>query len=205
LALCNSRLAEKNRIDYCGHVSDFISQIAHYLDSLLHHYEGLWPSACTWWFSTILEPKFHSVAYIFLLASTKLQSPKIRQAAFGSLFLYPLVFVVKCSVGRARPYLNEDIFSCAPFSFNELYSSFPSSHAAALGLFLSIFRPRLWPLLAPLALVRVLEGVHYPSDVLAGFMIGFFIPRFSNRILSIVASVPPLSTLIKYFKPASSP
>ena len=145
----------------------------------------------------LIEPKTHSILLILFLAATRLKAKKIRQAAFASLSLYPLIFGIKLFVGRSRPYLNEDIFSFHPLSFQEIHSSFPSSHAAALGLFLSIFRPKFWPLLVPLALVRVVEKMHYPSDIFAGLLLGFFLPKLTNAALSYFEKKAPLKWFLK--------
>ena len=57
--------------------------------------------------------------------------------------------------------------------------SFPSNHATivgALAVGLALTRPRLAPLVLPLgvlaALSRVVAGIHYPHDVLAGLLLG---------------------------------
>lgn len=145
----------------------------------------------------LIEPKIHSVLLICLMLVTKLQLKKIRQISFASLFLYPLLFVLKIAFGRARPYLDESLFSLHPFRLDPSFSSFPSSHAAALGLFFSIFPIPGWQALSFLAFVRVAQGVHYPSDVVIGFLIGFLIPRATNVVLNKLETYPPLSWWVK--------
>ena len=88
-----------------------------------------------------------------------------------------IYWVVKRSTRRCRPFEQcDDIRACmvAPDRF-----SFPSGHvlhATAFALLLSAFHPALaWPLglfAAVLALARVVLGLHYPSDVLAGAVLG---------------------------------
>lgn len=89
--------------------------------------------------------------------------------------------VLKHIAGRARPKYLDMVgpFHFDLFSLNASYASFPSGHtitafacASAMALFLPRWR---WPLLALAALValsRLAVGAHYPSDVLAGAIIG---------------------------------
>lgn len=102
--------------------------------------------------------------------------------AFVTLMLtWGLNLVVKTGVQRARPVLDEAVAHAPGFSF-------PSGHAmntAAAGIVVTAL---VWPLLGPRAravvplvagllvvltgLDRVLLGVHYPSDVVAGVVLG---------------------------------
>jgi len=94
-----------------------------------------------------------------------------------------LVHLVKLIVGRARPELFSELgaYSLTPFAYNDLYSSFPSGHSAAVGSFFGAFSmlaPRLRPLFLLGALTigvsRVIVGAHYPSDVAAGLLLGLW-------------------------------
>lgn len=88
---------------------------------------------------------------------------------------------VKALVGRARPVV-EDAVAHAPGS------SFPSGHATQITATTVTLTLLFWPLLGPRARVvvpvvggvlvlltgldRVLLGVHFPSDVVAGMLLG---------------------------------
>ena len=94
-----------------------------------------------------------------------------------------LVHLVKLVVGRARPALfaEHGAYSLTPFAYDDLYSSFPSGHSAAVGAFFGAFSmvaPRLRPLFLVGALTigvsRVIVGAHYPSDVAAGLLLGLW-------------------------------
>lgn len=94
-----------------------------------------------------------------------------------------LVHLIKLIVGRARPELFADhgAYSLTPFAYDDLYSSFPSGHSAAVGAFFGAFSmlvPRLRPLFLLGALViglsRIIVGAHYPSDVAAGLLLGLW-------------------------------
>ena len=94
-----------------------------------------------------------------------------------------LVHLVKLIVGRARPelFVEHGAYSLTPFAYDDLYSSFPSGHSAAVGAFFGAFSmlvPRLRPLFLIGALTigisRVIVGAHYPSDVAAGLLLGLW-------------------------------
>jgi undecaprenyl-diphosphatase len=91
------------------------------------------------------------------------------------------VTIVKRIIGRARPLVEGGIdpFLYRPFGWSVEYASLPSGHAANVGaaaIALGALWPRARPLLWSYALVimvsRVVVAAHYPSDVLAGVMVG---------------------------------
>jgi undecaprenyl-diphosphatase len=98
----------------------------------------------------------------------------------GTVVAYAASEALKLVVDEERPCravrtLFEPVAECpAPGDW-----SFPSNHAtlaAALAVGLALLRPRLAAVTLPLAgaaaLLRVLVGVHYPHDVLAGAVLG---------------------------------
>lgn len=97
---------------------------------------------------------------------------------------YGLVVGLKLAVGRPRPYVRRPLVSRASRygpSQGEKYQAFPSGHAAvsaALATSWSLTHPR-WYVVGPsatwaagVALSRLYLGVHYPSDVLVGTVLG---------------------------------
>src|SRR5690606_485612 len=91
-----------------------------------------------------------------------------------------IVTFLKRLIGRARPRVGEGAFSFEPFAVDSSYASFPSGHSTTVGamtailfLFLPRARPAILLLGTWLALTRVIVGAHFPSDVIAGFSLGF--------------------------------
>jgi undecaprenyl-diphosphatase len=91
-----------------------------------------------------------------------------------------LVAVAKRLIGRARPLRVEgvDIYF-APFSWRVDYASLPSGHstsafaaAVAIGALFPRARIALWIYAGLIALSRVVLTAHYPSDVIAGAVVG---------------------------------
>jgi membrane-associated phospholipid phosphatase len=91
------------------------------------------------------------------------------------------VSLAKNTIGRARPSAPTGgvIWEPHMLAFKAAFASFPSGHATTAGataMLLALVWPRGWAAfhLAGIAIAgsRVILGVHYPSDVMAGYTIG---------------------------------
>jgi len=95
--------------------------------------------------------------------------------------------LLKQTIGRARPTLHGEVgaFYFSSWTLDYHYASFPSGHAttaAAFCMALIILFPRLrligLTLILWIAGSRAIIGVHYPSDVIAGVMLGVWFTIF---------------------------
>lgn len=128
------------------------------------------------------------------------QYPLIKLAYSQSLFYFSAITVSdilanlgKFLVGRARPKFLDELgaYHLKPFSIGHDFASFPSGHSATFGslaLILVVWFPR-WrfvsmPVLFLFACSRVPIGAHFPTDVLAGFTLGFLASLWLARFLA---------------------
>lgn len=116
---------------------------------------------------------------------------------------YGLVVGAKHMVGRPRPYVHRPLEARAdrhrPPAPGDAHLSFPSGHAslsAALVTSWGLSYPR-WYVVAPgalwatgVALSRVHLGVHYPSDVLVGTILGTGIALLVHQVRHAVTPAP---------------
>jgi len=121
--------------------------------------------------------------------------PGVRRTALLSLESFlttsAIVFGLKAVAGRARPYSGETPRDFHPFSFKNSYFSFPSGDAA--GAFsvattiadqtdVFLVDAACYGLAGLVAVNRVHDRKHWPSDVLAGSAIGYFVAKQVCRL-----------------------
>jgi len=106
-------------------------------------------------------------------------------AALGVPLTLILNFFVKTAVRRERPRL-EDVEAAGPLPAS---LSFPSAHAATsfagatlIGALAPPLRPGLYVAAGLMAFTRPYLGVHYPSDVVAGAVVGTVLGRVLTRV-----------------------
>jgi membrane-associated phospholipid phosphatase len=160
------------------------------------------------------------------LAALPTHMSKVSQAVLaavmvrvGFLFLaigVPGLFVtiVKRMIGRARPMVGGHIdpFAFVPFKWTAAFSSLPSGHATTAFSVLVAFGS-LWPrwrteliiYAALISLSRMVVTAHFPSDVIAGAVVGTVGALMVRRYFALrrlAFSIGPDGTLQQYPGPS---
>ena len=148
--------------------------IAHALNALLAHHDGIEDPLS--WYASASEVLFAlTLALLFVLASTRRSAVVAAIAAPAALIVGALIAML---VHRARPFVADpgEIHGFIPHAAD---SGFPSDHATAafaIATAIAIYHRRIGAVLlaaaTTLAIARVAVGIHWPTDVLAGALIG---------------------------------
>lgn len=123
------------------------------------------------------------ITYPILLAYLFLQKDaRLLRALLVPAISFVLLSVVRRSINRPRPY---ETFELPPIIKKDTKGhSFPSRHVFSAGIISMTFllmSPWMWVgilflcITSALAVVRVVSGVHYITDVLAGMGIAIFV------------------------------
>lgn len=128
----------------------------------------------------------HSAGWIGVSLLGAVLRPRRRRvwltAAGGTFLAHAAAVVIKRIVKRERPHHPSIVVNVATPS----RLSFPSAHAtsttaAAILLGRATGLPLPWVLVPPMALSRLVLGVHYPTDVLTGVAVGTVVAEAVER------------------------
>lgn len=129
--------------------------------------------------------------YLLMLALAMLQGPAGRlaalQMAVSGLAGVTVYKLLKSRLVRERPFVAHAGIHCGTAPLDRY--SFPSGHTLHAVLFATLavaWFPGLAVVLVPFAVLvaasRVILGLHYPSDVLAGAAIGWLLARLALAV-----------------------
>lgn len=99
---------------------------------------------------------------------------------------------LKLKTSRLRPYqVHQDVWAAGQALDRFSFPSGHTLHAVVFGLIAMTYFPALYVLIMPFVLMvaisRVVLGLHYPSDVLAGAAIAYAIALLSFQVIDVVA------------------
>lgn len=136
-----------------------------------------------------------------VLAIIMVAIPKMRKTGINMSLSLIMVFIlvnliIKPLIGRDRPFqINDDIFNSILIAFPK-DSSFPSGHtsasfAGAVAVFCCNKRVGICLLILAvlIAFSRLYFAVHFPTDVIAGCVIGTLVGIASNKILKKIKKI----------------
>jgi undecaprenyl-diphosphatase len=125
---------------------------------------------------------------LLLLFSKKKEFKTLGLVLLAGLTVsYYSATILKVFVARPRPFMS--LTNVILLSNTERTYSFPSNHAVTIFLVATLFTSHFkkyalfYSLAALVCFSRVYIGVHYPTDVLAGAVIGILIGWFLNHTL----------------------
>ncbi len=148
----------------------------------------LWLDTLAIFFAQYFEYVLIFCLFLFLLINFKKYWRMVFQAFLAAIISrFVIVEIIRYFLPISRPFVENHVNLLIPYNPNE--SSFPSGHAAfyfALSTVIYSYNKKAGILffLASFLIVisRVFVGIHWPSDILAGAIIGVFFGWLVNKI-----------------------
>ena len=173
---------------YIRHINNIEIKISLYCNRLtsnnkfIFYFNRIITSTADWWMYLI---------YAILLLIIIDYNIAINAIILGSIayaYHYPIYYIIKNTTKRNRPF-NQDGTNIKCLVKPPDKYSMPSGHTSGITItILTMFHYfpdfkilLIWPLL--IALSRIFLGVHYPSDTIIGFMLGYLCYYIAHLIL----------------------
>jgi len=129
----------------------------------------------------------HSIGWLAVAAVGALLMPKRRRewlvAGAGAFVAHAAAVLVKRVVRRRRPHdpaVVVNVGTPSQLSFPSAHATSTTAAAILMGRITGLPLPAV--LVPPMALSRMLLGVHYPSDVACGIALGAIVARIAVRL-----------------------
>ncbi len=123
------------------------------------------------------------LSMVFILLDNKVKNKKknIFRYIIGMVMSVIIMLILKYTVSRPRPIPSQSNFLVEEKSFPSGHTTFTFSTLSFLKNWLGI----IWLILSIIvALERVWIGAHFPSDVIAAIILGYFIPILTTKIIN---------------------
>jgi membrane-associated phospholipid phosphatase len=133
----------------------------------------------------------HSLGWLAVAGVGALVQPRRRQewlaVGAGAFVAHAAAVVIKRVVRRARPHhpaIAINVATPSKLSFPSAHATSTTAAAVLLGRITGLPLPAV--LVPPMALSRLVLGVHYPSDVAAGVVVGALVAEGVSQASSAV-------------------
>ncbi|NCS99587.1 phosphatase PAP2 family protein [Candidatus Parcubacteria bacterium] len=162
------------------------TEIFLYIHSLSFGSPKVWMFLASWFgvvigLLALLFVGLHKHGFKSIFKEFKQHLLEWRSLIFIPLATWAVTDFLKLIFGVPRPYLSLDI---TPLSMPGTFDSFPSGHSAfymAIGFAVYRYHKKagiiFMVLAAVLSISRIFIGVHYPSDILAGWLVAYLMYR----------------------------